>query len=207
MTTPERALVQSLAAGDERAFNEIVGRYHRSLVRLARNYVRSEAVAEEVAQDAWCAVVTGIERFEGRSSFKTWLFSIVVNKARTRAERERRTTPFSALASPEEDGSPVAIEDRFAPDGAWSAPPRPWEDPERRTISLELRAELREALDGLPERQRLVVTLRDVEGLEADEVCELLDLSSGNERVLLHRGRSRLRAALEPALDGVALPV
>jgi RNA polymerase sigma-70 factor, ECF subfamily len=205
MTQPERALVQALAAGDERAFNEVVGRYHRSLVRLARNYVRSDAIAEEVAQDAWCAVVTGIERFEGRSSFKTWLFSIVVNKARTRAERERRTTPFSAVASPDEDGSPLPIEDRFAPDGAWSSPPRPWEDPERRAVSLELRDALREALDELPERQRLVVTLRDVEGLESEEACRLLDLSPGNERVLLHRGRSRLRAALERAMDGAAL--
>jgi len=150
-------------------------------------------------------VVTGIERFEGRSSFKTWLFSIVVNKARTRGERERRTTPFSSLASPDEDGS-VAVEDRFGPDGAWSSPPRPWDDPERRAVSLELRQELRDALDELPERQRLVVTLRDVEGLEAEEACRLLGLSPGNERVLLHRGRSRLRAALERAMDGAALP-
>jgi RNA polymerase sigma-70 factor, ECF subfamily len=207
MMQPERALVRALAAGDERAFNEVVGRYHRSLVRLARNYVRSEAIAEEVAQDAWCAVVTGIARFEGRSSFKTWLFSIVVNKARTRAERERRTTPFSALATPAEDGSPLAIEDRFAPDGAWSSPPRAWEEPERRAVSLELREELRVALRELPERQRLVVTLRDVEGLDADEVCELLGLSAGNERVLLHRGRTRLRAELERLVETAALPV
>ncbi len=207
MSHSERALVQALAAGDERAFNEVVGRYHRSLVRLARNYVRSEAVAEEVAQDAWCAVVTGIERFEGRSSFKTWLFSIVVNKARTRGERERRSTPMSAFATPDEDEAPPAIEDRFAADGHWSTPPRPWADPERRATSLELRAELREALNELPERQRLVVTLRDVEGLEAEEVCRLLDLSAGNERVLLHRGRARLRAALERAVDSAALPV
>jgi RNA polymerase sigma-70 factor (ECF subfamily) len=207
MTPPERALVKALAAGDERAFNEVVGRYHRSLVRLARNYVRTEAVAEEVAQDAWCAVVCGVERFEGRSSFKTWLFSIVVNKARTRAERERRTTPFSALAAPEEDGAPVAVEDRFAPDGAWSVPPRAWDDPERRAVSLQLREELRQALTELPERQRLVITLRDVEGLDSEEVCELLDLSPGNERVLLHRGRTRLRAALERAVSAAALPV
>jgi RNA polymerase sigma-70 factor, ECF subfamily len=207
MIQPERALVQSLAAGDERAFNEVVGRYHRSLVRLARHYVRSEAIAEEVAQDAWCAVVTGVERFEGRSSFKTWLFSIVVNKARTRAERERRTTPFSALAAPEEDGAPVPVEDRFAPDGAWAAPPRAWDEPERRAISLELRDELRIALRELPERQRLVVTLRDVEGLDSTEVCELLGLSAGNERVLLHRARTRLRAELQRAVDAATLPV
>ena len=207
MIQPERALVQALAAGDERAFNEVVGRYHRSLVRLARSYVRSEAVAEEVAQDTWCAVVTGVERFEGRSSFKTWLFSIVVNKARTRAERERRTTPFSALSAPEDDGPPLPVEDRFAPDGAWAAPPRAWDEPERRAISLELREELRLALRELPERQRLVVTLRDVEGLDSCEVCELLGLSAGNERVLLHRGRTRLRAELERVLDAAALPV
>jgi RNA polymerase sigma-70 factor (ECF subfamily) len=201
---PERALVQALAAGDERAFNELVGRYHRSFVRLARNYVRSEAIAEEVAQDSWCAVVTGIERFECRSSLKTWLFSIVVNKARTRAERERRMTPFSALANEDEDGSDVPVEDRFDADGAWSSPPRAWNDPERRAISLELREDLRVALQELPERQRIVVTLRDVEGLGTDEVCELLGISPGNERVLLHRGRARLREALEQALEGEA---
>jgi RNA polymerase sigma-70 factor, ECF subfamily len=204
MREPERALVHALAAGDERAFNEVVGRYHRSLVRLARNYVRSDASAEEVAQEAWCAVVTGIDRFEGRSSFKTWLFSIVVNKAR--AERERRTTPFCGLAVPEEDGSPVAVEDRFSRNGSWSAPPHAWDDPERRAISLELREELREALRALPERQRLVVTLRDVEGLDSGEVCRLLGLSAGNERVLHHRGRTRVRAELERAVDFAVLP-
>jgi len=206
MNQPEQALVRDLAAGDERAFNELVGRHHRSLVRLARNYVRTEAIAEEVAQDAWCAVVTGIGRFEGRSSLKTWLFSIVVNKARTRAERERRISPFSSLAAEDEDGLPLPVEDRFASDGAWSSPPRPWGDPERRAISLELRSELRDALRELPERQRLVVTLRDVEGLCSDEVCGLLGLSPGNERVLLHRGRSRLRAELETAAGSAALP-
>jgi RNA polymerase sigma-70 factor (ECF subfamily) len=201
---PETALVRSLAAGDERAFNELVGRYHRSFVRLARNYVRSEAIAEEVAQDSWYAVVTGIHRFEERSALKTWLFSIVVNKARTRAERERRMTPFSAVAVEDEDGSGVAVEDRFDADGEWSAPRRAWNDPERRVISLELREDLRLALQELPERQRIVVTLRDVEGLSSEEVCDLLDISPGNERVLLHRGRTRLRAALEPALDSTA---
>lgn len=202
---PERALVAALARGDERAFNEIVGRHHRGIVRLARNFVRTDAIAEEVAQDAWCAVLTGIDRFEGRSSLKTWLFSIVVNKARTRAEREARTIPFSCVEVEDDEGSPIAVEDRFGPDERWSAPPRAWADPERRAVSLELRAELREALAELPERQRLVLTLRDVEGLSAEEVCELLDLSPGNERVLLHRGRTRLREALE-AIDAAAEP-
>jgi len=202
---PEHSLVQSLAAGDERAFNELVGRHHRSLVRLARNFVRSEAIADEVVQDTWCAVITGIQRFEGRSSLKTWIYSICVNKARTRGERERRMTPFSAFEVEDEDGHAIPVEDRFSPDGHWAAPPRPWEDPERRTVSLELRGELRSALADLPERQRLVVTLRDVEGLTSDEVCELLDLTPGNERVLLHRGRARLRDALAEAVEGEPL--
>jgi RNA polymerase sigma-70 factor (ECF subfamily) len=202
---PEQALVRALAAGEERAFNELVGRHHGSLVRLARNFVRSEAVAEEVAQDTWCAVIGGINRFEGRSSLKTWLFSICVNKARTRAERERRTTPFSALAVADEDGRPITVEDRLGADGSWSAPRRAWEDPERRAASLELRDELRAALEALPERQRLVVTLRDVEGLSSDEACELLALTPGNERVLLHRGRTRLRDALAESLEAPAL--
>jgi len=204
MELAEQALVGALAAGDERAFNEVVGRYHRSIVRLARQFVRSEASAEEVAQECWYAVVTGIERFERRSSLKTWLFSIVVNKARTRAEREARVTPFSSLASDDEDGSAIPLEDRHE-GGAWSAPPRAWDDPERRLVSLELRGELRDALEHLPPRQRLVVTLRDVEGLDADEVCELLGVSSGNERVLLHRGRTCLREALAASAGSAPL--
>jgi RNA polymerase sigma-70 factor (ECF subfamily) len=148
--------------------------------------------------------VTGIGRFEGRSSLKTWLFSIAVNEALTRAERESRMTPFSSLAIEEEDGSPVPVEDRLGADGAWTAPPRPWADPERRAVSLELRSELRDALARLPERQPLVVTLRDVEGLDAEEVCELLGLSAGDERVLLHRGRARLREALDEAVGSAA---
>jgi RNA polymerase sigma-70 factor (ECF subfamily) len=204
MELAEQALVRALAAGDERAFNELVGRYHRSLVRLARQFVRSEASAEEVAQECWYAVVTGIERFERRSSLKTWLFSIVVNKARTRGEREARVTPFSALSSDDEDGSPSPLEDRHEA-GRWAAHSRPWDDPERRFVSLELRADLRAALRQLPARQRLVVTLRDVEGLDADEVCELLGVSPRNERVLLHRGRSRMRHALGASVGSAAL--
>lgn|SRR5215211_534320 len=199
MRLPEQALVTALSAGDERAFNEIVGRYHHAIVRVARSHVRTDAIAEEVAQDTWAALVTGIDRFQGRSSIKTWLFSIAVNKARTRSEREARTLPFSSLAFEDEDGGALTVEDRFGPDERWSSPPRPWEDPERRLGSLEAREELRVALAELPQRQRLVVTLRDVEGLSSEEVCDMLELSPGNERVLLHRGRTRLRAALEAA--------
>ena len=172
----DRVVVRALAAGDERAFNELVGRHHRALVRLARNFVRSEAIAEEVAQDTWCGVLSGIGSFEGRSSLKTWIFAVCMNKARTRAVREARTIT----------GGPAV--------------PRAWDDPERRVISLELRADLRAALDRLPERQRLVVTLRDVEGFEIEEIGRLLDITPGNARVLLHRGRARLRAALPDAL-------
>jgi RNA polymerase sigma-70 factor, ECF subfamily len=200
---PEQALVRALVAGEERAFNELVGRYHRSLVRLARNFVRSDALAEEVAQDTWCAVMTGIERFQGRSSLKTWIFSICVNKARTRAERERRTIPFSTFAAESEDGEGPAVEDRFPGGGSWTASPRGWEDPQRRAISLELREDLRAALEELPERQRLVVTLRDVEGVGLAEIGRLLELSPGNARVLLHRGRTRLRSILADALAAV----
>jgi RNA polymerase sigma-70 factor (ECF subfamily) len=205
MRLPEQALVTALSAGDERAFNELVGRYHRAIVRLARSHVRTDAIAEEVAQDTWAALVSGIDRFQGRSSLKTWLFSIAVNMARTRSEREARTLPFSSLALEDEHGGARAVEDRFPPDERWSSPPRPWEDPERRLGSLEARTVLRAALGELPERQRLVVTLRDVEGLTSEEVCDVLDLSPGNERVLLHRGRTRLRAALGEALDPAEL--
>jgi RNA polymerase sigma-70 factor (ECF subfamily) len=200
---PEQALVRALVAGEERAFNELVGRHHRSLVRLARTFVRSDALAEEVAQDTWCAVMTGIERFQGRSSLKTWIFSICVNKARTRAERERRTIPFSTLAAESEDGEGPAVEARFPGAGSWTASPRGWEDPQRRAVSLELREDLRGALEELPARQRLVVTLRDVEGLDLAEIGRLLELSPGNARVLLHRGRTRLRSILADALAAV----
>lgn len=178
----DKALVKALAAGDERAFDELVGRYHHSLVRLARSFVRSEAIAEEVAQDTWCGVMSGIARFQGRSSLKTWIFAICVNRARTRALRERR---FERHDHP-------------------AAPLRAWEDPERRAVSLELREDLREALDELPERQRLVVTLREVEGLEIEQIGRLLELTPGNTRVILHRGRARLRASLADAFGLIA---
>jgi RNA polymerase sigma-70 factor (ECF subfamily) len=168
---------------------------------VARRYVDSEAVAEEVVQETWLAVVRGIERFGHRSSLHTWIYAILVNKARTHGAREHRTLPFSSAGQSGERSATVDPDcfqsDEDAWPGHWATPPRPWQKPERKLLSMEIRERLREALNELPGRQRAVVALRDVEGLGAEDVCELLDLSAENQRVLLHRGRSRLRHSLE----------
>ena len=171
------------------------------MVRLARIYVDEQPVAEEVAQEAWISVLRGIDRFEGRSSLKTWIFRILVNTAKTRARRERRTVPFSALGS---DG-PAVEADRFLPDGDawaghWSQPPRPVA-PEDELLAAEVRRELADAIRALPPAQRAVIGLRDVDGWSADEVCDLLDLTAVHQRVLLHRARSAVRRRLEPYLE------
>jgi RNA polymerase sigma-70 factor (ECF subfamily) len=200
------ALFAALRDGDENAFAQLVGRYHGPLKRLARSFGAGEAVAEEIVQETWLGALRGFDRFEQRSSLKTWLFGILKNQARARAARERRSVPFSALADAGEEGGPVVAPERFQGEdgfwpGHWAAPPRPWEDPHRRLASLEAREHLRRAIAALPERQRAVVALRDVEGLAATEVCELLELSEGNQRVLLHRGRAAVRDALEGLID------
>jgi RNA polymerase sigma-70 factor (ECF subfamily) len=198
-------LVAALRRGDEDAFVALVGRYSAPLLRLALDFVRTRAVAEEVVQETWLAVLGGIDRFEGRSTLKTWLFRILVNKAKTRGVRESRTLPFSALAA--EDDEPAVPEERFLRDdhhfaGHWASGPRSVEHvPEERLLSRETRARIAAALEDLPDAQRIVVTLRDVAGWDSDEVCEALGLSEGNQRVLLHRGRSKLRAALERYLE------
>jgi RNA polymerase sigma-70 factor, ECF subfamily len=163
--------------------------------------VSSEAVAEEVVQETWLAVINGIDRFEGRSSLVTWIVSIMSNQARRHGARERRTVPFAELADDGEEG-PVVDPSRFQGDdaawpGHWATPSRPWQRPERRLLSLEVRQHLRDALQALPERQRLVVGLRDIDGCSADEVCTILGVSAENQRVLLHRARSRLRDVLD----------
>ena len=164
------------------------------MVRLATTFVSSRAIAEEVVQDTWLAVVRGIERFEGRSSLRTWLLAILVNRARTAGTREARSVAIGD-AGPAVDGA------RFDTTGHWAAPPEHWvEDAEARLGAAELAGRIRTALAELPPRQRAVVMLRDVDGLRSDEVCEVLALSSANQRVLLHRGRSQLRQALETAL-------
>jgi RNA polymerase sigma-70 factor, ECF subfamily len=184
-----------------------VARYHGSLKRLAGSFGASDAVAEEIVQETWIAVLQGIYRFEEHSSLKTWLFGILKNQARQRAAREGRTVPFSALARDDDAGDPVVDPQRFQGEDArwpnhWAAPPRPWVDRQRRLASIEARAHLRSALAELPPRQQVVVALRDVEGLDSDEVCELLEISEGNQRVLLHRGRAGLRNVLEEYVDG-----
>jgi RNA polymerase sigma-70 factor (ECF subfamily) len=197
---PDAPLLDRLREGDEAAFMELVERHHAALVRLAQSFVASRAVAEEVAQETWLGVLNGIDRFEGRSSLKTWIFRILVNRAKTRGERESRSVPFSSLDDP--DGEPSVDPDRFVDAGAWSSPPRPWAgEPVERLLAGEARDVIDAAIAELPPVQRSVITLRDVEGLDADEACELLDLTDGNQRVLLHRARSRVRQALEDYLS------
>jgi RNA polymerase sigma-70 factor (ECF subfamily) len=199
----DRRLLEALRRGDEAAFRHLVERHHAAMVRVARGFVPTRAVAEEVAQQAWLGVLNGLARFEGRSSLKTWIFSILVKRARTEGERERRTVPFSALVQQEvDDHDPAVDPDRFlGPDsrwaGHWACGPRPFAGPDERLIAGETMAVLRRAVDELPPAQRTVIGLRDLEGWDAPEVCALLGISDGNQRVLLHRARAKVRAALE----------
>jgi RNA polymerase sigma-70 factor (ECF subfamily) len=197
----ERAL-EALRAGDEETFLALVDRHHRAMVRVATLFVRSEAVAEEVAQEAWLGVLAGLAGFEGRASLRSWIFQILVHQAKARAAREARTVPISALAEDRDERDPSVPADRFldADDrwpGHWATPPAPW--PEERAASREALALVGAAVAALPALQRAVMTLRDVEGWASGEVCGLLGLSEGNERVLLHRARSTVRARLEAA--------
>ena len=200
----ERVLIERLRARDESAFVELVERYYGYLLPLADFFVSNRAVAEEVVQEAWLAVLTGIDRFEGRSSFKTWISRIVMNLARTRGVRESRMVAFSEFADMEAGRPEQAVDpERFRaatdeyPDH-WSIAPRPWNaDPETQLLTNETMAVLDDALQLLPEAQRLVLTMRDVNGWTAEEVCNALTISETNQRVLLHRARSKVRGILE----------
>jgi RNA polymerase sigma-70 factor (ECF subfamily) len=202
-------LVASLRAGDENAFVMLVERYHMSLLRLARIYVASQSAAEDVVQDAWVGVLQGIGRFEERSSLKTWLFRIVVNRALTRATRDARSVPFSTLGDPDQEGDEPAVDpDRFLPadhprwPGHWATPPRSWIAlPEERLLASEVREHLEAAVAALPRAQQVVLSLRDVGGLTSNEVCNILEITESNQRVLLHRARSKVRRALEEYLE------
>jgi RNA polymerase sigma-70 factor, ECF subfamily len=202
------ATVAALRAGDESAFAGLVDRLSPAMLRLAMSYVPTRVAAEEAVQETWLAVLEGLGRFEGRSTLKTWIFRILMNRAMTRGQRERRTVPFSALFDPAGDaGEPSVDPDRFQGHhdrfpGGWARPPRPWEEiPETRLLSTETMAHVQSAIDRLPPGQRAVITLRDISGWTSGEVCNALGLSETNQRVLLHRARSRVRRDLEEYLD------
>jgi RNA polymerase sigma-70 factor (ECF subfamily) len=195
-------LIEALRRGDEQAFADIVDRWGPGLLRVARMYVPSHAVAEEVVQETWIAVLRGLDRFEGRSPFRTWVFGILLNLARSHGRRERRAMPFAALRRVTERGEPAVDRGRFQGRGAerpgwWALPPSRWADPEERLESSETRAALAAAIGELPVRQREALVLRDVLGLSAEETCTVLGTTDGNQRVLLHRARSKVRTALE----------
>ena len=191
-------LLRRLLGGDEKAFTELVVRYNVTLIRVALYYVNNQASAEDVAQDTWIAVLRGVDRFEGRSSFKTWLFRILVNRARSTGTKEHRSIPVNPIGS---DASVAA--NRFDDGGAWRVPPAPFTDAIDNAVANEkIVRSVREAIVRLPEPQRAVVTLRDVEGLSTMEVAELLELSEANVRVILHRGRARVRNDVETRMQG-----
>jgi RNA polymerase sigma-70 factor, ECF subfamily len=200
----EAELLDALRAGEESGFAALVQQYHASFLRVARIYVSNRATAEEVAQETWLAVLNGLDRFEGRSSLKTWIFRILTNIARTRAQRDARSLPFSSLGG--EAGEPAVDPDRFAPAGErwaghWKSYPERWDTlPEERLVGDETRARVEDAIDRLPPTQRQVITLRDVAGWSSEEVCSALEISETNQRVLLHRARSKVRQALEAYL-------
>jgi RNA polymerase sigma-70 factor, ECF subfamily len=204
MPRSDGELVAALRDGDEDTFRELVREWHSPLLRVARIFTPSTAVAEEVVQETWLRVLGALDRFEGRSSLKTWVFRILVNTAKTRAQREGRTLPFSALQDPARVPEPAVDPDRFFPPddaahpGGWSAPPR--DLPEERLLASETRDRIAAAIEALPPSQRAVISLRDVEGWTSDEVRNALDLSEVNQRVLLHRARAKVRTALEEYL-------
>lgn len=202
----EQTLITRLRQRDEAAFMELVQRYHASLVRLANIYVHDQAIAEDVAQEAWLGVLRGLDRFEGRSSLKTWLFTILTNRAKTRAQREKRTVPFSDLETRDSDSDETVDPDRFLPasDPAWAGhwkpdeKPTPWQiSPEANILSQELRACIEQAIALLPPGPQAVITMRDLEGWTSEEVCNILGISETNQRVLLHRARAKVRRAIE----------
>jgi RNA polymerase sigma-70 factor (ECF subfamily) len=188
---PDTELLRRLRTGDEQAFVTLVARYRDSMLRLAAGYVPSRAVAEEVVQDTWVGVLRGLARFEGRSSVRTWLFRILVNRARSAGAREHRSVAVADL-------QPVVDQARFDRTGHWAAQPEHWiEDIDNKVTAAKMVDRLRSAVEELPAKQRAVVTLRDIEGMTSEEVCGVLEISDGNQRVLLHRGRSKLRELLE----------
>jgi RNA polymerase sigma-70 factor, ECF subfamily len=209
-TDDDEQLLLALRRRDEQAFAILVERYHARLVRLAGLFVANQAVAEEVVQETWIGVLQGIDRFAGRSSFRTWLFRILTNQAKWRGQREARSLPFAAFAvQPDaDDGEPAVAPERFLPAGDewaghWVSYPQDWrETPEERFLSHETRAMVQQAIAALPLNQRIVITLRDVEGFPSAEVCNALAISETHQRVLLHRARSKVRGQREHYPEG-----
>jgi RNA polymerase sigma-70 factor, ECF subfamily len=202
-------LVAGLRARDNDVFASLLSDWSRSMLRLARSFVSTDASAEEVVQDTWVAVIQGIDRFEGRSSLRTWVYRILVNTARKRGVKEHRSVPWSSLSPTDDDRGPTVDptafrgpEDQYA--GGWKAFPAQWASTESAVLAAEVRKTVKAALDLLPERQRIVITLRDVLGHSSDEVCQMLDISTGNQRVLLHRARAAVRAHLADYLAGTS---
>jgi RNA polymerase sigma-70 factor (ECF subfamily) len=209
VTYEEFELVEALREGKEASFSTLIEHYHGRLLRLAQTFVSNQAVAEEVVQDTWMAVLEGIHRFEGRSSLKTWIFQILKNRAKTKGKREHRYVPFSDVASStdqEEDGT-MELE-RFHTSGHltghWAIPPTTWDEntPERLLVSKESLAQIEQAIQTLPPNQRQVIILRDIEGGDSEEVCQILNITSTNQRVLLYRARSKVRRVLNQYLQG-----
>ena len=205
MEPSDAKLVEALRAGDEETFRRIVREWHAPLLRVAQIFVPSRAIAEEVVQETWLRVLGALDRFEGRSSLKTWVFRILANTAKTRAQREGRVIPFSSLQDPGRVPEAAVDADRFLSDdhpqhpGAWASPPQAL--PEERLLAAETRSRIAAAIDDLPANQRAVIMLRDVEGWGSDEVCNALDITEVNQRVLLHRARAKVRNALEDYLS------
>jgi RNA polymerase sigma-70 factor (ECF subfamily) len=204
------SVIDALRHGDEGAFERLVDRYHPSLRRVARLYIANRAVADEVVQDTWLGVIQGIWAFERRSSLKTWIFRILINRAKTRAAREGRMVPFARFDAAVEAAEAVIAPDHLQPvdhpaePGPWAHPPPDLgASPERWLLAQEARQHLQSAIAALPEHQRLVLILRDVEGCSTEEVCNALGFQETNTRVLLHRARAKVRAVLEPYLKGV----
>ncbi|HUJ12572.1 MAG TPA: RNA polymerase sigma factor [Thermoanaerobaculia bacterium] len=186
----DETLLDQICGGDDQAFNELVVKYHDAMIRVARAHVRSDALAEEAAQDAWLAILNGCRRFERRSSLKTWMFRIVINRARTHAAHEHRGDWLLELTEASADDV------RFHPNGSWAVPPRSW-TPEERLLAGEVRQRIDKAIANLPPMQQQVITLRDVCGWSGDEVCDLFAISGANQRILLHRARAKVRQSLE----------
>ncbi len=209
----EIGLLERLRQGDEAAFASLVDRHHGALLRLAMAYVSDRSIAEEVVQETWMGVLEGVDRFEGRSSLKTWIFRILTNKAKTRGVRESRHVSFSPLAASQENPEEPAVDPtRFQTTGHWAgywvSYPQPWDEntPEKLLLSQEGTTFLEQAIEALPGKLRQIIVMRDVEGLSSDEACNILGISETNQRVLLHRARSRVRKALEKYLEGGVRP-